>query len=265
MNTFKIACQTITWGDGQMSRFPEVLRSVAESGYDGVEIGFRRLAALPPKEMKKLLVDNKLLLAASHIGGNLEDRGQAGREKGMLGKVLDYLNEIGADTLMYSGFAYKSIEERDRVFRKDLAALNNAAGICAGRGIKLLYHNHDREFFDSWNIMSTLLAESSPTLGFCPDIGWLVKPEVKVVSFLDKLRGRIGTIHFKDFATREKKIDTVELGTGIVDHRAAAEWIKMNCRGIWITAEQDVTSTTPEMSTRRNAEYLINTFTRRIR
>lgn len=264
MNTFKIACQTITWGDGQTSRFAEVLRSVAESGYEGVEIGFRRLEALPQKEMEKLLVDNNLSLAASHIGGNLEDRGQASGERGMLGKVLDYLNEIGTDTLIYSGFGYESIEERDRDLRKNLDALNNAAGICAERGVKLLYHNHDHEFSDSWNIMSTLLAGASPILGFCPDVGWLVKVEVEVVPFLDKLRGRIGMIHFKDYATREKKLDAVELGTGIADLHAAAEWVKMNCQGIWITAEQDVTLTTPEMSTRKNAEYLIKTFKRRI-
>ena len=46
MSRIRLSCQTITFGDEQYLRFPQVLKHVASVGYDGVEIGYRRLAPI---------------------------------------------------------------------------------------------------------------------------------------------------------------------------------------------------------------------------
>ncbi len=262
MRSIRTACQTITWGNEQSRNFPEVFSAVANAGFQGVEIGWRHLQATKPESLKKELLRFGLELAGSHIGGNLEDLAQAGSEKSMLTKVLDYLEEIECSTLMYSGFGYGTNDELTCSLKKDLESLAQAADTCAARGVRLLYHNHNWEFAQAWRIMETIFSAPIPNLGFCPDIGWLAKAHVEVRTFLDRLRGRIGMMHFKDFASLdEKKVDTVELGTGVADLNTAANWLKTNIKGeIWVAAEQDVSSIGPEKSAGINAEYLKNIF-----
>ncbi|MFZ2655486.1 MAG: sugar phosphate isomerase/epimerase [Victivallales bacterium] len=261
MRSVRTACQTITWGNDQSRNFPEIFSSVKTAGFQGVEIGWRHLQATNPENLRKELSSCGLELVASHIGGNLQDLNQAGKEKGMLSAVLEYLEKIGCSTLMYSGFNYGTDDGLEHLLKKDLESLAKAADTCAARGVRLLYHNHNWEFAQDWRIMKAILSAPIPNLGFCPDIGWLAKAHVEVSGFLDKIRDRIGMVHFKDFSSFDEKMDAVELGTGVADLGAAASWIKKNIKdGIWVAAEQDVSSIGPDKSAMINAKYLKNIF-----
>ncbi len=237
----KCACQTITWGDNQAERFDRIFASVRQAGFEGVEIGFRHIQGVPPDRLKTQLAEHGLVLAASHIGGNLENVGQAGNERGMLDDVLDYLTEVGAGLLMYSGLNGPSPE----AVRGDMAMLGRAAERAALRGIRLLYHNHHWEFLNR-GIMDALLADC-PTLGLCPDIGWLYRAGVDVVAFLQANAARIGAVHFKDFASQGDgtvsfNMDTVPLGAGKVPLREVAAWLRAQPARpapLWMIAEQD--------------------------
>ena len=79
----QIGCQTITWGEGQRHNFPEVFRTSAEAGYKGLEIGFRHIQEILPQQLDEMLAEHGLVLVASHVGGNLEDTGQAEGERQM--------------------------------------------------------------------------------------------------------------------------------------------------------------------------------------
>ena len=57
MSVFRVACQTITWGQDQSRRFPEVFAAVAAAGYQGVEIGFRHLAGLDAGTLRHMLAN----------------------------------------------------------------------------------------------------------------------------------------------------------------------------------------------------------------
>jgi len=252
MSNFRIACQTITWGEGQRNIFPEVFAQVAEAGYTGVEIGFRHIREIPPADLAALLEKNGLVLAASHVGGNLLDTGQADKERGILDEVLDYLEATGSKLLMYSGLRYQS----DSQFAADLDMLNSSAELCAARGVSLLYHNHDFEFADGGKAIRGLLDQGGDALGFCPDVGWVMKGGADVIAFLDEAKDRIGAIHFKDFATKEKKVDTVVLGEGVAPLAETADWLKSNKSGLWVIAEQDNAAIPPAQAAAENAAYL---------
>ena len=88
----KIGCQTITFGPDQSEDFPAVFAAVARAGYLGVAVGYRHIADTSSAELARMLAAEGLTLAASHIGGNLEDTDQANGEKKILDQVLDYLN-----------------------------------------------------------------------------------------------------------------------------------------------------------------------------
>lgn len=252
MSNFKIACQTITWGENQRNMLPKVFEEVASAGFAGVEIGFRHIRQTPPSHLAEMLDKQGLVFTASHIGGNLFDAQQAGHERAVLDEVLDYLEAMGSNLLMYSGLPYES----DQQLATDIDMLSRAAENAHSRGISLLYHNHDFEFAKDGLAMHALLNDTVPTLGFCPDIGWLMKSKANVIEFLDARKDRIGAMHFKDFATSEQKVDTVVLGEGIAPLDGAADWIKRNKTDLWIIAEQDTTSIPPNEAAIKNAEYL---------
>ena len=250
MSDFPIACQTITWGPKQKERFPEVFAEVAAAGFTGVEIGFRHIRETPPAKLKEMLDGQGLELAASHMGGNLFDPAQADAERGILDEALDYLSAMGTKLLMYSGLRFNDEEQ----FARDLEMLNNGAENCRERGITLLYHNHGWEFADDGKVIRALIKDGR--IGFCLDVGWVMKGGWNTTDFLDSICGRVGAIHFKDFATNGSGCDTVSLGKGIAPLKEAADWVRRNTNGLWVIAEQDNADIPPAEAAAINAEFL---------
>ena len=252
-----LGCQTITFGDDQDKRFPELFRHLAQCGYDGVEVGFRRMRNVAPEDLQQMLQANELELCATHIGGNLEDPDQADKERNVLGVVLDYMEVLKTSVLMYSGIHYENREQ----LRRDIDTLSRAAELCRKRGVQLLYHNHDWEMADDARIVRALLKDGSDSIGFCPGIGWIAKGAQDPVEMMNLLGARIGMIHLKDFATMDPGCDTVVLGEGVVPLDRVAKTIDAMHSGLWIVAEQDFSiAEPPEIAVKKNAEYLKSAF-----
>lgn len=256
VSKFPIACQTITFGEKQKEMFPEVFAQVSKAGFQAVEIGFRHIKETPPAKLKEMLAAEGLVLAASHVGGNLFDDHQASHERGILDEVIDYLSATGTKLLMYSGLRYQS----DVQLAEGIDMLNRAAEKCAASGIRLLYHNHDFEFANDGKVIKALLSDGCDALGFCPDMGWVMKGGDVAVEFLDKVKARLGAIHFKDFATNNPGCDTVILGTGVAPLAESAGWLKANTDGMWVIAEQDNADVPAGEAAAANAAYLKSLF-----
>lgn len=254
MTQFQIACQTITFGEKQSESFDQVFSAVGSAGYTGCEIGFRHIRKHAPQDLKAMLASHNLVLAASHVGGNLHDPSGAKQEQSVLDEVLAYLDAIGTELLMYSGLKYESPEQ----FKRDFESLNRAAERCKGR---LLYHNHDWEFFNNARVMEAILKDGSPHLRLCPDLGWVMKGGQDVIAFLERTKDRLGAIHFKDFATAQPgATDTVLLGCGKAPLAQAAKWICSNLKPIWIIAEQDNSDVPPAQAVTENAKFMRGLF-----
>lgn len=256
MDTFPIACQTITWGNEQSTFLPRVFDEVKAAGYAGVEIGFRHVRHLRPDDLDDMLREGDPALSALHIGGNLFDRAQADRECTALDEALLFLTALGCNNLIYSGLCYQD----DVQFARDFTNLNTAAEECYSRGVRLLYHNHNWEFESDARVIRALVEKGSPHLEFCPDIGWVMKGGWEITDFLNEIKGRIGVIHFKDFATDSPGCDTVILGTGVAPLEEAAEWVKENTHGMWVIAEQDNADIPPSEAAAKNAQFLKSLF-----
>lgn len=252
----KLACHTITFGDEQNQRFPEIFNALSAIGYSGVEIGFRHIGPLGSQQLKEWLDAADLQLVATHLGGNLEDTSQAAGEQKIIDEVMDFLWPLGTRMIMYSGLRFVD----DAQFKRDLAMLDHGAQRCADRGFRLLYHNHDWEFADDQRVMSALVQDTDAALGFCPDVGWIDKSGTDVLSFLPQIRDRIGAVHFKDFASRdrqEKRLDTVELGNGVVPIADVIQWLgDKDLSSLWGIAEQDTSELSAEEAVRINYNYL---------
>lgn len=248
----KTSLQTITWGDPQHHLFDHIFRVASEAGFDGVEIGFRRLGQASIDETRQLLEKHGLALSACHVGGNLVDIAQAADERSALERVLEYLRELDAGYLIYSGLNVDSDEELDT----ELAQLRHLANGCADQGVTLLYHNHDWEFRGNRRIWNRLRDTRIDTLGYAPDLGWAVKGGQDMSQLLDEIGSGIKVLHFKDFLSWADGQDTCPLGTGIVDFAPAWHWLTDRLEsGIWITAEQD-NAEDNEAACKANGAYL---------
>jgi sugar phosphate isomerase/epimerase len=230
-----------------------VIRCVADNGYAGMEMGFRFLRSTPADALQDMLSEAGIQLVATHLGGNLEDLSQAAGEKTMVQETADYLEALGTKRIMYSGLRYTDAA----TFEADLATLSRSADYLASRGFRLLYHNHAWEFANDWQVMNAVLERTPETLGLCPDVGWVHKAGVDVIPFLERVKTRIGAVHFKEFKTRDQGVlDTTEFGRGIVPLREIAAWLRENLPESWVLAEQDKTELTPEEAIAANAEFL---------
>jgi len=252
----RLGCQTITWGNDQRGFLPRVFEATADAGYEGVEIGFRHIQQTPADELKRMLEAHGLTLLGTHLGGNLEDTSQAAGERAILDDVLDHLETVGATRLMYSGLKH----EDDAQFTRDLNMLAQSADKCRKRGVQLLYHNHDWEFADNGRVIEALINDTN--VGFCPDIGWVMRglqSVDNVIPLLERIKDRVGALHLKDFATvepTETYANTVMLGEGPAPLREAAAWAKRNRPGLWVVAEQDSAEGEPADAIRANAQFL---------
>lgn len=257
---FRIGCQTITWGEGQRERLPEVFAEAAAAGFSGLEIGYRHLRGIEPGTLRGMLAEHGLVLAASHIGGNLEDTSQADGERRLLDEVLDLLTAADCGLLMYSGLRDTGDASE---LRRGVEALGRAAETCRTRGVRLLYHNHDWEFAHGARVMDALRADASDALGFCPDVGWVDHGGADVLPFLESVKERIGAIHFKDFAPPGAPDPFVTLGAGVAPLRETAAWLRTAFpNGLWVIAEQDRVSEglSPAEAVRRNGAFLSSLF-----
>lgn len=228
--------QTITWGDPQHDRFDEIFSLASANGFVALEIGFRRLSAVPVPDLKALLQRHEMIINASHIGGNLGDLGQAENERADFDSALKYLSQLGVPYLLYSGLH----EQQDAALDAAIDQLNGFADRCRDNGMQLLFHNHDWEFQNDQRIWNRLCENRSASLGFALDLGWAAKAGQDLEQVLNQIADDVKILHFKDFISTQPGQNTCHLGEGIIDFSAAWKWLIQHAdRDLWVTAEQD--------------------------
>jgi len=96
--------------------------------------------------------------------------------------------------------------------------------------IKVAVHNHPQPA-PYWNpdLLLTQIADRSALIGSCADVGHWNREGLNQIDCLNKLKGRIISLHFKDIAAKkegEKEQPDVVWGTGILDVRGMLNELK---------------------------------------
>ncbi len=162
------------------------LSETAKMGYEFVE--FAGFGGHTAEEIKAMLTENGLTAAGTHTGlGSLdEDNIEA---------TIEYHKAIGCDNIIVPG-ADLSTKENIDIF---LDRMNYAEKKLSAAGIKLGYHNHDREFKPNEDGLIPeyeILERSNITLEV--DTYWVFNADVDPLEFLEKYKNRIRLIHLKD-------------------------------------------------------------------
>lgn len=255
MSAFRIGCQSITFGTPlHQQDIAKVFSSVADAGYDGIEIGFFRLDPAQTQAYQALLQAHALELAAIHVGGNIFDLESQKDQVRNIAAVLEMANALGAKDIFFSGS-----RTSDSMVRQDfidqavkIAELGKRA---AEAGLTLCYHNHDWEIRNSLLGLSTLMEETDPDhVKLVLDVGWVTKGGADPVAVIHTYGNRVKHLHFKEF-TAEGSF--TELGSGIVNFPGVVRAIQGR-ENLWIIAEQDESRIGAAESVKHNCAYMRN-------
>ena len=193
------------------------LRTVAELGYEGVELW--QLHGHEPVRVRELLDELGLVAAGRHAGLEaLETE---------LPALAEEMTVLGTDRLTLSW-----IEPS----REAVGRIADVAEAARKLGLRLGFHNHAPEvepLDGSGETFLDLLRELSPELLWLElDLGWVWHGGADPVAELDRTSGRCPLVHVKDFRSRDTR-DDVPVGDGAVGYelvvpaavRAGAEWL----------------------------------------
>ena len=114
-------------------------------------------------------------------------------------KLIDEHLSIGCRNIGLGAMPAKIIADRSELEKK-IGELEAAAEKMAARGVKFFYHNHHMEFFRyGGKTVLDMIAERAPMVNFTLDTYWVQYGGADVLSVIEKLRGRIGCVHLKDY------------------------------------------------------------------
>lgn len=256
----KVACQTIVYGNPVIKdTIASILENVKKNGYDGVETGARHFYLDRPEFYKELFAKNELEFTAIHVGGDFVNPDSVKDQITNIAGYISFAKELNAHYVYISGTYKDSKTVED--YHVEAGVMTEIGKRCADAGLKLCYHNHHWEFWNNRTGMDILLDKvPEEYMKLVPDVGWVTVGGVNPVDFLNENLSRVEAVHFKDFKNTKDPNSFTELGSGIVDFKGVYELLREKKENCWITAEQDVATEKPEISSKVNCEYIRSLF-----
>lgn len=197
MKTLPLALQLYTVRDNMEKDFSGTLKKVREMGYDGVE--FAGLFGKSGEEVGSLCKEFDLIPVSAHV--------PFAEMTADPEKTMETYEKIGC---RYIAVPYLTEDLRPGTegFPKFLDAVKSLGAAAKGRGMTLLYHNHDFEFVRvNGEYGLDLLYRRVPAglLQTQLDTCWVNVAGENPVEYIKKYAGRAPVVHLKDFVMKGRK------------------------------------------------------------
>lgn len=171
--------------------YRDICHKVKEMGYSYAQYSGR---PLEPELIRSVQEETGLTIVLTHVP---------------IERILDDTHKLMEDHAVFGcrniglGGLPRAILLDESKLLETLAKLNEAGRVMAENGFKFFYHNHNNEFYKLSNgqcIMDYMI-ENCPYINFTADTYWIQYGGGDVRSYLEKMDGRIGCIHLKDYRT----------------------------------------------------------------
>jgi sugar phosphate isomerase/epimerase len=211
----------------------KTLEKVAKIGYKAVEVA--GLGPIESNKLRSILDKNGLKCITMHMGCNdLENDIESVFSKmdvlGIKVAAIGALPKEGRSSEGYATYIPKLITWADK-FKQ--------------RGFRLAYHNHRFEFEKYNGVLAIdILFNNIPNLYSELDLFWVNAGGADPVAWIEKLKGRIHEIHFKDCTVREDVAIMAEVGEGNLNWPAIIDACKKTSIE-WYIVEQDKCERSP--------------------
>jgi len=224
---------------------PGVLKQVAEMGYEGVE--FAGYYGYSAEELRKLLDDNGLKVAGSHIPLDdlLGDR---------LEKTIEFNQILGNKYLIVPWMPEERRPDREG-WLKAAELFNELAEKVKPYGMQVGYHNHTFEFqpMDGELPWDIFFSNTKPEVIMQFDTGNAMHGGADAVPFLERYPGRAVTVHLKEYsATNDKAL----IGEGDVPWAEIFRLCETTGATEWYIVEQESYAYEPLECVRRCLQAL---------
>lgn len=233
-------CQTNAWPitAGDFPQLLAVLERIRALGYQGFETSFRNLQARfgQPGPAREAIRKTGLRFLGIHIFLLSYDPETAVAPWELIRSVADGGAALGAERLILSGRALGGDARPDAAaLERKAAALRRAGEYCAGKGMKLCYHNHHLEFTGGSNEIEELLRRAGPLLTLALDAGHAAAGGADAARFFARHAARIQVMHLRDFRQGKQ----VPLGRGEFDLKALARAVRSAGWSGWLVNEEE--------------------------
>jgi len=221
--------------------FRNILRALAEMGFEGVEFAWK-YGGMNPAELAAFLDSIGMACCGLHV---------------KLDELLDPAHEVYEYAkATASPFITTSLCSRLAEWDALLPQLDRAAEIAAGHGLTFTYHNHWQEFegADAPLPFDRLAAETNPELVKMElDIGWIRKAGADPMALWDEHAPRTPQIHLRDYDTNTQQV--CDVGDGFIELQAVLDRAR-ELGTQWLIYEQDRYPSSPLASCRTCIERL---------
>ena len=204
-----------------------VLRSVAEIGYDGVELF--DLHGHDASQVRHWLDGFGLVAAGRHAGLNALET--------QLPALAEELRTLGTNRIALSWIDPPETSDDARAIVARIADIARRAG---DRGLRFGFHNHWGELAeldDADTLLDKLRALPAELLWLELDLGWVWEAGTDPVAELVRTAGRCPLVHVKDFRARGSRIDC-PVGDGEVGYEQVLP-VAVRSGAEWLVVEQD--------------------------
>jgi sugar phosphate isomerase/epimerase len=223
----------------------KTLQKIRDIGYEAVQVS--AVGPIDKAELRKILDDNGLVCAATHIGfpDMVNDFDRVVAEHETLGCVFPAIGGMPGEYRSGDGF---------HQFAKDAS---DVARKFKEHGMTFGYHNHSFELekFAGVPGLEILMNESDPAVTFEIDTYWIQHGGGSPAAWIRKASGRIPLLHLKDMCVLEGKPAMAEIGQGNLDWPAILAAAK-DAGTQWYLIEQDVCQRDPFDSLKMSLEYV---------
>jgi sugar phosphate isomerase/epimerase len=183
------------------------MKKAAEFGFSEIEGGTNY--AKSPNEFLKVCTD----LGITPLAGSIDFKANDEELKKSFDKINQFKQEYVITYWPWFDGAPFSLED----CKKSVERLNELGPKAKAQGLKLLWHNHDKEFHEMEEGLpfDYLMENTDPDTVNCEmDIYWVKKGGGNPLKTLKKYKGRIPILHVKDMTPDS---DFICPGSGIID------------------------------------------------
>ena len=210
-NANMIGIQMYTVRDQLQTDFEGTVEKIARIGYRNLE--FAGYYNRTPEQVRALLDKVGAVSRSSHIGAPLLRQDAAGQIKAAKTIGQDYI------TLPSYNFGNEGLAG----WRKGVAEFNQWGRMCRDAGLKLAYHNHNREFapLEGTSGYDVLVQETDPKLvDFELDLYWAKFADQDPLALFAKYPGRFAMWHVKDMVVTGTQKGMSPVGKGTIDFKS---------------------------------------------
>ncbi len=207
----KLGCHAVLFRERIKTETETIIRGLAATGFQGIEIGSRFFGTDEKQNLLGLLERYHVELSGMHVGGELKD--WIDQEEAIAAKVLavaEFVKDTPNPNVVLSGSRIEGQADLGAIAKN----IEKVAGQCLRMGVRLNYHNHDWEFAGDAALFKALVTDA-PSLYFGLDLGWVYAGGFDPMVIVNEVASRVIYVHLRDPKGPGKEF--ANLGEGIFD------------------------------------------------